>query len=280
MTGTLFLVPTPIGNLGDMTDRSREVLARADIIACEDTRNTKKLLTLLGVRYSGKLMAYHEYNADEMRPVLLEKLAQGLVIAQVSDAGTPLISDPGYRLCRDAVDKGLNVVPLTGANAVLPALQLSGLPSDRFLFNGFLPTKKSARQAELEILKNVPATLIFYESPHRVTDTLNDMLSVLGDRPAAVVRELTKKFEESKRGKLSDLLDFYKENGEPKGEIVIVVDRADLTAQKQDFDICALLKEAITKENSVRDAVDSVANFTGLDRRKIYKQALELKKNE
>ena len=277
MSSTLFLVPTPIGNLADMTDRSRSVLSSVDIIACEDTRNTQKLLSLVGIKTQAQLVAYHEYNADKMRPILLEKLKNGCDIAQVSDAGTPLVSDPGYRLARDAMDSGLNVVPLPGANALLPALQLSGLPSDRFLFNGFLSTKKSARMSELQELKDIPATLIFYESPHRVMDTLSDMLKVFGNRKAAVVRELTKKFEQAVRDTLQNLIEFYTQNGEPKGEIVILVDRADKQTQKKEFDICALLKEAFTKTSSLRDAVDIVVKQTGLDRRKIYKQALELK---
>ena len=277
MSSTLFLVPTPIGNLADVTDRSRTVLSSVDIIACEDTRNTQKLLTLLGISTKATLVAYHEYNADKMRPILLEKLKKGLDIAQVSDAGTPLVSDPGYRLARDVTDSGLTVVPLPGANAVLPALQLSGLPSDRFLFNGFLSTKKAARKAELQELKDVPATLIFYESPHRVVDTLSDMLEVFGNRKAAVVRELTKKFEEANRNFLEELIQFYKQEGDPKGEIVILVDRADKQTQKVDFDVCALLKDAFKKTSSLRDAVDDVVKQTGLDRRKIYKQALELK---
>lgn len=277
MSSTLFLVPTPIGNLADVTDRSRAVLSSVDIIACEDTRNTQKLLTLLGISTKATLVAYHEYNADKMRPILLEKLQKGVDIAQVSDAGTPLVSDPGYRLARDVMDRGFTVIPLPGANAVLPALQLSGLPSDRFLFNGFLSTKKAARKAELQELKDVPATLIFYESPHRVVDTLSDMLEVFGNRKAAVVRELTKKFEEANRNFLEELIQFYEQEGEPKGEIVILVDRADKQTQKVDFDVCALLKDAFKKTSSLRDAVDKVVKQTGLDRRKIYKQALELK---
>lgn len=280
MSATLFLVPTPIGNLSDVTQRSCEVLSQVDIIACEDTRNTQKLLNLLGIQTNAVLIAYHEYNADKMRPVLLEKLAQGKNIAQVSDAGTPLVSDPGYKLAKQAMDAGYTVVPLPGANAVLPALQLSGLPSDRFLFNGFLPTKKSARITELEQLKNIPATLIFYESPHRVPETLSDMLSVFGNRSAAVVRELTKKFEQSVRGTLSQLIDFYDKNGEPKGEIVILIDRPSEQSLRNEFDVCALLKQAFTKNASLRDAVDDVTKQTGLDRRKIYKQALELKNEE
>ena len=277
MKATLFLVPTPIGNLADITERAKETLSSVDLIACEDTRTTQKLLCLLAIRTEASFVSYHEYNADKMRPILLEKLSAGKNIALVSDAGTPLISDPGYRLVRDVLDAGFAVVPLPGANAVLPALQLSGLASDRFLFNGFLPSKKSARRTELETLKNIPATLIFYESPHRVIDTLIDILDVLGNRPLALVRELTKKFEESRRGLASELLAYYQENGEPKGEVVLIVSRPDENISKIQFDINTLLKEALENCTSVRDAVDAVTAKTGLDRRQIYKQAIEIK---
>lgn len=277
MTGVLFLVPTPIGNLNDMTERGRQVLSNVQMIACEDTRTTQKLLSLLAIKTQAQFVSYHEYNADKMRPILTEKLLSGMDIALVSDAGTPLVSDPGYRLVRDVLDQGLTVVPLPGANAVLPALQLSGLASDRFLFNGFLSSKKSARRTELMTLKDVSATMIFYESPHRVADCLADMLDIMGDRDAAVVRELTKKFEESRRGKLSELVAYYQQNGEPKGEVVLVVSRADEAAVAQSYDVHALLKDALQKHASLRDAVDAVTQITGLDRRQIYKQAIEIK---
>ena len=277
MTGVLFLVPTPIGNLNDMTERGRQVLSNVQMIACEDTRTTQKLLNLLAIKTQAQFVSYHEYNADKMRPILTEKLLSGMDIALVSDAGTPLVSDPGYRLVRDVLDQGLTVVPLPGANAVLPALQMSGLASDRFLFNGFLSSKKSARRTELMTLKDVPATMIFYESPHRVADCLADMLDIMGDRDAAVVRELTKKFEESRRGKLSELVAYYQQNGEPKGEVVLVVSRADEAAVAQSYDVHALLKDALQKHASLRDAVDAVTQITGLDRRQIYKQAIEIK---
>ncbi len=277
MTGVLFLVPTPIGNLNDMTERGRQVLSNVQMIACEDTRTTQKLLNLLAIKTQAQFVSYHEYNADKMRPILTEKLLSGMDIALVSDAGTPLVSDPGYRLVRDVLDQGLTVVPLPGANAVLPALQMSGLASDRFLFNGFLSSKKSARRTELMTLKDVPATMIFYESPHRVADCLTDMLDIMGDRDAAVVRELTKKFEESRRGKLSELVAYYQQNGEPKGEVVLVVSRADEAAVAQSYDVHALLKDALQKHASLRDAVDAVTQITGLDRRQIYKQAIEIK---
>jgi len=278
MTGMLYLIPTPIGNLGDMTERACQILREVDLIACEDTRNTQKLLGLFGIKTSAPLWTYHEYNADKMRPVLIEKLLNGTSIGLVSDAGTPLISDPGYRLVKDCIENDITIIPLPGANAVLPALLLSGLASDRFLFNGFLPNKSSARKTELSELKNIPATLIFYESPHRVSDTLKDMLAVFGERDACVVRELTKKFEERKSGKISELIDFYTQKGEPKGEIVIVVARGD-KKEEVSFDIHALLKEALKKNTSLRDAVDEVTKITNLDRRKIYKEALDIQKN-
>ncbi|MBQ4084456.1 MAG: 16S rRNA (cytidine(1402)-2'-O)-methyltransferase [Alphaproteobacteria bacterium] len=274
----LYLIPTPIGNLGDMTERACQILREVDLIACEDTRNTQKLLGLFGIKTSAPLWTYHEYNADKMRPVLIEKLLTGTSIGLVSDAGTPLISDPGYRLVKDCIENNITIIPLPGANAVLPALLLSGLASDRFLFNGFLPNKSSARKTELSELKNIPATLIFYESPHRVLDTLKDMLAVFGERDACVVRELTKKFEERKSGKISELIEFYNQNGEPKGEIVIVVARGD-KKEEVSFDIHALLKEALKKNSSLRDAVDEVTKITNLDRRKIYKEALDIQKN-
>lgn len=276
--GTLYLISTPIGNLKDISERALDILNQVQILACEDTRNSQKLIGLLGVSGSKKMLAYHEYNADKMRPKLLSILENGQDIALVCDAGTPLISDPGYRLVRDCRNNDIPVVPVPGANAVLPALQLSGLPSDRFLFNGFLSAKKSARLSELNELKSIPATLIFYESPHRVVDTLTDMLDVFGNRTASVVREITKKFEEAKTDLISNLIDFYQSQGLPKGEIVIVVDRPSEN-QKDDVNISELIAEEL-KTKTLRDAVDSVTQKTGLDRRKIYKQALELKNEQ
>ena len=276
--GTLYLISTPIGNLKDISERALDILNQVQILACEDTRNSQKLIGLLGVSGSKKMLAYHEYNADKMRPKLLSILENGQDIALVCDAGTPLISDPGYRLVRDCRNNDIPVVPVPGANAVLPALQLSGLPSDRFLFNGFLSAKKSARLSELNELKSIPATLIFYESPHRVVDTLTDMLDVFGNRTASVVREITKKFEEAKTDLISNLIDFYQTQGLPKGEIVIVVDRPS-EKQKDDVNISELIAEEL-KTKTLRDAVDSVTQKTGLDRRKIYKQALELKNEQ
>ncbi|HBO59916.1 MAG TPA: 16S rRNA (cytidine(1402)-2'-O)-methyltransferase [Alphaproteobacteria bacterium] len=269
----LYLVATPIGNLGDISARAVEVLKKADLIACEDTRVTAKLLSYLGI--SAKLTPYHEHNAEKVRPQLMERLKNGEMIAQVSDAGTPIVSDPGYRLVQDCIANGIYFTAIPGASAVLTALQLSGLPSHRWLFEGFLPPKTAAKEKELKELSAVPATLIFYESPNRLIETLEAMKKVLGDRCAAVARELTKKFEQTVRGTFSELLTYYERNGQPKGEIVIVV--APPSEQKADAaDIDALLKKAL-ETMRVKDAAAVVAEQTGVSKKELYRRALELK---
>ncbi|MBR1944808.1 MAG: 16S rRNA (cytidine(1402)-2'-O)-methyltransferase [Alphaproteobacteria bacterium] len=270
----LYLVATPIGNLGDISSRAIEVLTAADTIACEDTRNTQKLLNLLGIKKK-RLTAYHEYNADKARPYILERLRNGEMIALVSDAGTPLVSDPGYRLVQDCISQNIYVTAIPGASAVLTALQLSGLPSHRFLFEGFLPPKTTARKKELALLAEVPATLIFYESPQRLEETLKDMIFVLGDRYAAVVRELTKKFEQTIRGTFSDLLTYYQKNNPPKGEIVIVVSPAEQKKESLD-EIRNQLTEAL-KKMSVKEAVFLISQSTSESRKTIYQMAVEIK---
>lgn len=270
----LYLVATPIGNLGDISSRAIEVLTAADTIACEDTRNTQKLLNLLGIKKK-RLTAYHEYNADKARPYILERLRNGEMIALVSDAGTPLVSDPGYRLVQDCISQNIYVTAIPGASAVLTALQLSGLPSHRFLFEGFLPPKTTARKKELALLAEVPATLIFYESPQRLEETLKDMIFVLGDRYAAVVRELTKKFEQTIRGTFSELLTYYQKNNPPKGEIVIVVSPAEQKKESLD-EIRNQLTEAL-KKMSVKEAVSLISQSTSESRKTIYQMAVEIK---
>ncbi len=270
----LYLVATPIGNLNDISARAIDVLKVADIIACEDTRNTKKLLMLLGI--SGKkLTAYHEHNADKVRPHILERLRNNTMIALVSDAGTPLVSDPGYRLVQDCINQNIYVTAVPGASAVLTALQLSGMPCHRFLFQGFLPPKTVARQKELTLLADIPATLIFYESPQRLEETLQDMTLVLGDRQAAVVREITKKFEQTVRGTFSELLKNYQENGFPKGEIVIVVSPPERKNPTPD-DIESQLQTAM-KKMSLKEAVAFVVKQTGETRKVVYQKALDIK---
>ena len=269
----LYLVATPIGNLGDISARAVEVLKTADLIACEDTRVTSKLLSHLGI--SAKLTPYHEHNAEKVRPQLMERLKNGEMIAQVSDAGTPIVSDPGYRLVQDCIANGIYFTAIPGASAVLTALQLSGLPSHRWLFEGFLPPKTAAKEKELSELANIPATLIFYESPNRLTETLESMKKVLGDRPAAVARELTKKFEQTVRGTFSDLLAYYDRNGQPKGEIVIVV-APPLEQKAETADIDDMLKKALGTMR-VKDAAAFVAELTGVSKKELYQRALKLK---
>ncbi len=273
----LILVSTPIGNLSDISKRAIETLNNADIIACEDTRTSAQLFTLLGIK-AKKLIPYHEHNADTARPKILEFLKQGLSIALVSDAGTPLISDPGYRLVRDCRQNNIPVTTIPGANAVLSALQLSGLPSDAFLFAGFLPNKKSARQTTLQTHKNVSATLIFYETANRLIDSLNDILEILGNREMSVVREITKKFEETKTGLVSDLLSYYSKEGNPKGELVLVIARATKDEQESE-DIETLIRKTL-KTCSARDTADLVAKATGIHKKEIYKKVLDIQHAE
>ena len=273
----LYLVATPIGNLGDISARAVDVLKSADLIACEDTRNTQKLLTLLGIG-GKKLTAYHNFNAEKACPTILEHLQNDEMIALVSDAGTPLVSDPGYKLVRKCVDNGIYVTSVPGACAFLTALQLSGLPSHRFLFQGFLPPKTTARKKELTELSHVPATLIFYESPQRLEETLTDMLEILGNRFAAVVREITKKFEQTVRGTFTDLLDGYAQNGYPKGEIVIVVE-PPATEKAAPVEIDALLNQALLTMR-VKDAAAFVAEQTGESKKNLYQRALDLQNEQ
>lgn len=268
----LYLVSTPIGNLGDISERARQVLETVDLVACEDTRTSGQLFTLLGIRVAA-LTPYHEHNADSARPKLIEKMKHGVNIALVSDAGTPLISDPGYKLVRDCYEAGVPVTTVPGANAVLSALQLSGLPSNAFYFAGFLPSKSGGRRQALTALKQVSATLIIYETPNRLEEALGDILEILGDRLMAVVREITKKFEEVRRGKVSELIAHYQGEGAPKGELVLVIDRAADTSDWTDEALDALIQETLASQ-SARDTVDKVAHLTGLPRKQIYKRVL------
>ncbi|MFZ0692659.1 MAG: 16S rRNA (cytidine(1402)-2'-O)-methyltransferase [Alphaproteobacteria bacterium] len=266
----LYLVATPIGNAADITLRALDVLRRADVIACEDTRFTGKLLARHGI--SANLTPYHDHNADRARPAILARLAQGQAVALVSDAGSPLVSDPGFKLVRASVDAGYPVTAIPGASAAVVALQLSGLPIDRFLFAGFLPARQAARQKALSKLASVPASLVFFESPNRLGESVADMVETLGDRPAAIARELTKLYEEVRRGTLSELAAHYRDAGPPKGEIVIVVGGPRETAMSEE-DLDARLLQAL--ENlSLRDAAAVVASETGMPKREIYARAL------
>ncbi len=269
----LYVVATPIGNAADITLRALDTLGRATAIACEDTRVTAKLMGIHGIHTP--FVSYHEHNAAKMRPILIERMQAGESIALVTDAGTPLVSDPGYKLVRDCVAAGVAVTTLPGASAPLVALVLSGLPTDRFLFAGFLPNKSSARRATAGELKNVPATLVFFESPQRLPDSLADLADILGPREAAVARELTKLYEEVRRGTLPELAAHYAEAGPPRGEVVLVIGPPGAEEAPSEADIDSLLREALTRL-SVRDAAADVAARTGQPKRAVYARALEL----
>lgn len=274
----LHVVATPIGNLGDMTSRAARTLTEADVVACEDTRVTGSLLSLLGLK-ARALIAYHDHNADRVRPEILARLAAGQVVALVSDAGTPLVSDPGFRLVRDVAEAGFGVYAVPGASALLSALAVAGLPTDRFLFAGFLPVKEGARATALAEVARVPATLVFYESPRRLADVLPAMQAAFGDRLAAVCRELTKRHEEVRRGRLSDLAAQYAAEPTPKGEVVVVIAPPGEEQQgTTDEDIDAALRRALSEGLSVRDAAQTVAVATGRPRREVYARALALGK--
>jgi len=269
----LYVVATPIGNLSDITLRALATLAAADIVACEDTRVSSVLIRHYGI--AARLLAYHDHNAAEMRPKLLAALAEGRSIALISDAGTPLVSDPGYRLVVEARAAGHKVVPIPGASALLAALVASGLPSDAFFFAGFLPPKTAARSKRLAELAAVPATLVFFESPQRLAASLADMSAALGARAAVVARELTKAFETIRSGTLADLATAYAGEATPKGEIVVVVappEEEIATAEDADR-----LLRALLKEKSVSNAAADAAAATGLPKRELYRRALALK---
>lgn len=255
-----------------MTFRAVDTLAAADVIACEDTRVTAKLLSAYEIGTA--TVAYHEHNAAKMRPMLLDRLQQGDIVALVSDAGTPLISDPGYKLVQAAIDAGVAVTALPGASAPLVALAAAGLPTDRFLFAGFLPARSAARRRALAAVEAVPATLVFFESAKRLAASLRDLQSVFGAREAVIARELTKRFEEYRRGTLDTLADHYAAAGPPKGEIVVLVAPAD-ESQARPEDLDALLRDALDGM-SVRDAAATVSAATGRPRREVYARALEL----
>ncbi len=270
----LHIVATPIGNLGDITLRALETLAGADVIACEDTRVTRKLLDRYGI--ATPLTPYHEHNAAQARPVLLRRLAEGAAIALASDAGTPLISDPGFKLVRDAQDAGYALTALPGPSALLAALTLSGLPTDQFFFAGFLPPKEAARRTRILELSRVPATLVLFETAPRVAAALADLADRLGDRGAALCRELTKLHEEIRRGDLSTLARGAATD-EPRGEIVLVIGPPPAAEQPSLADTDAMLRQALARL-SLKDAVGEVADATGLPRRDVYQRALTLVK--
>ncbi|WP_406856090.1 16S rRNA (cytidine(1402)-2'-O)-methyltransferase [Alsobacter sp. KACC 23698] len=274
----LHVVATPIGNLGDVSFRALGTLAAAAAVLAEDTRVTKTLLAHYGI--TTPLVAYHEHNAEEMRPRILARLKQGEALALVSDAGTPLVSDPGYKLVQSALAEDIPVTTVPGPSAVLAALVVAGLPTDRFFFEGFLPPKSVGRRERLEILRAIPGTLVFFESPRRVAEMLADARDVLGDRPAAVARELTKFYETVRRGPLSELAARYAGEDAPKGEIVVLIGPPGAEAADEACDdeaIDAKLREHLARL-SVKDAVAIVAQETGLPRKRVYGRAVMIVK--
>ena len=269
----LYILATPIGNARDITLRALETLKACDVIAAEDTRVTSKLLAIHGI--SRPLIPYNDHNGAQMRPKILARLEQGQLVVLVSDAGTPLVSDPGYKLAREVIAAGLPVIALPGPSAVLAGLTLSGLPSDRFLFAGFLPAKAGERKSLLEELATVRATLIFFESAQRLAESLAAIAEVLGDRPAAMARELTKLHEEVRRGSLRELAAHFEKQGAPKGEVTLVVGPPQDTAPDS-AKIDAALKSALVFM-PVKAAAELIAGLTDGSRKQIYARALELK---
>ncbi len=275
LENALYLVATPIGNLGDITLRALETLSSADVLACEDTRVTRVLLERYGIR--NRPYAYHEHNAQEVGPRLIAALEAGKSVALVSDAGTPLVSDPGYRLGQLALDAGYRVVPIPGASAPLAALVGSGMPSDAFLFAGFLPVKDRGKRDRFAELSKIPATLIFFESPHRIGASVRVAAEVLGrDRRAVVCRELTKTFEEFRRGTLGELADYYDEDRTVKGEIVLLVEPPSYDDIPDIEDVEKLLKDLVSTMPAAKAAAEA-AKLTGLPRKELYQRLLDMK---
>jgi 16S rRNA (cytidine1402-2'-O)-methyltransferase len=273
--GTLYLVSTPIGNLEDITLRALRILKEVDLIACEDTRRTRILLSHYGIKTA--LTSLYDEIERKKGEVLVEKLLGGRSLAYVSDAGTPLISDPGYHLVRIAVEAGIPVVPVPGASAVITALSVAGMPSDRFAFFGFLPEKAGRRQSFLQKLKTLPMTLVFYESPRRIIDSLKDIRDILGDRDVAVTRELTKVFEEVIRGRVDELVAKLEEQG-VKGEITLLVGGAPEKPEAGDGEIETLFREMEQQGDfSTRDFAARIAGELNLPRKRVYEVVLKLR---
>lgn len=269
MPGTLYLVATPIGNLADITHRALQILSDVDLIACEDTRHTHKLLNHYGI--TTKTISYHEHNEQQRAAELIDRLKQGTSIAVVSDAGTPSISDPGFRLVRAAIENEIVVVPIPGPSALITALIAAGLPTDEFFFAGFLPPRTNARRARLSELQSVPGTLIFYEAPHRLAATLKDAYEILGEREAVVARELTKLHEEIRRGRLSQLATDYTD---VRGEIVVLIDRNVIGVAVNQTSIAALVDQFEHEGLDHRAALKKAARELGLSRAEAYRKLL------
>ena len=273
----LYLVATPIGNLGDISERAKQTLQNVDLVACEDTRTSLALFNLLGIKVKATT-AYHDHNAMTTYPKLIKKLQAGQNIALVSDAGMPLISDPGYKLVHACREQNIPVTTIPGANAVLSALQLSGLPSNRFFFQGFLPPKSGSRQKILQELANIPATLIIYETANRLIQALTEILHIMGNRQMAVVREITKKFEETKVDCVQNLISYYTEQGEPKGELVLVIDATPNPLSPEELDWTKLIR-SVRPKYTIKEASQILSEQTGISKKEIYQKILEYEKN-
>ncbi|MGZ8452618.1 MAG: 16S rRNA (cytidine(1402)-2'-O)-methyltransferase [Candidatus Binatia bacterium] len=274
MPGILYIVPTPIGNLEDITLRALRVLKEVELIAAEDTRHTQHLLAHFGIKTA--LTSYHDHNERGKARTLVQRLKSGASIALVSDAGTPAISDPGYRIVVDAIQAGIQVVPLPGASALTTALSASGLPTERFLFEGFLPAKAQERKAKLQSLRGEVATLVFYEAPHRLLDSLAEMVKIFGDREIAVARELTKVHEEFLRGKLSEVIGALADR-DIKGEIVIMVRGTSGETQVSDEELHGTIRQLAGNGMGVKEIAELLGERYGLAKKEVYKLALDLK---
>ncbi len=268
----LYIVATPIGHLADITLRALAVLAQADVIYCEDTRHSRTLVQHYAIKAS--LRPYHEHNAETERPRIMAALERGQRIALISDAGTPLISDPGFKLVREAAELGYSVISLPGASAVMAALTSAGLPTDAFMFAGFLPSKQTARRTRLSELASVPASLVFFESPQRAAETFSDMAAVYGARPACMARELTKLHEDIRRGSLAELA-AHTASEQLKGEIVIVVG-PPVATETTDADITTMLEAALASM-SLKDAAKAVSDALGISKARVYDLGLQIK---
>lgn len=278
MPAGLYLVATPIGNLGDVSLRALTTLAACHRLYCEDTRTSQVLLNRYGI--NRKLRSYHEHNGERVRPEIIQAIENGQAVVLISDAGTPAISDPGFKLARAVVEAGHPVIPIPGPSAVLTALSAAGLPTDHFLFAGFLAQKSVARRRQLGELASISATLIFYESPHRLAATLEDMSATLGERPAVVARELTKRYEEFKRGSLSELADWAADTS-PRGEITILIGRLEpkTAATVADETIADHLRQAQSTASPSR-AAKQIADLLGVTKARVYDVGLRIKRGE
>ena len=278
MKNGLYLVASPIGNLNDISARAVQVLKEADVIACEDSRVTKKLFSLLGISCTREFITYQNYNEEEQSPKLLDILESGKSIALISDAGSPLISDPGYKIVRRCREKGIYVTTIPGCCAVIAALQLSGLPTNRFMFAGFVPNKEKARIDFLSDLRNIPSTLVIYETAPRLLKTLSVIKELFGNREVAVARELTKMYEECLRGTAGELIAHYTDKA-PKGEIVIMIAPPSENELEPEIDVESLLKEKM-KKMPLKSAVKEIVADFGLNKNEVYELALRVKNEQ